>query len=70
MQYISNYIQIVDKYAFNEKYDLRLTSIHLMWESRELQEMAIVFTPNFVNSGISLTTLANSVVQTGVKSFG
>lgn len=48
----------------------KYTSIHLRWESTELHDSAITFTPSFSNSGINFNTRANSVVQTGVKSFG
>lgn len=53
-----------------KKMSRKQTSIHLRWESTELQDNAITFTPNLLNSGISFTTRANSVVQTGVKSLG
>ena len=49
---------------------IKHTSIHRRWESTELQDTAITFSPNLWNVGINLATLANSVVHTGVKSFG
>lgn len=49
---------------------MELTSIHLRCDSTELHDKPITFTPNFVNSGINVATRANSVVHTGVKSFG
>ncbi|TNN37646.1 hypothetical protein EYF80_052183 [Liparis tanakae] len=42
----------------------------LRWSSTLSMDRAIIFTPRFWNSSLTLQAQASSVVQTGVKSFG
>jgi len=48
----------------------RMSSDHLAWESAGSTDSPSTLTPRLSNSGFSLATAPNSVVQTGVKSFG
>src|SRR5215469_17697966 len=47
-----------------------MSSAHLEWRSTGSTESPISLTPRLSNSGFNLATAPNSVVQTGVKSFG
>lgn len=43
---------------------------HSIWEDTESHDKPITFVLRFVNSGSKFSTLASSVVHTGVKSDG
>ena len=47
-----------------------MSPFHFLWSSMPSTEMPITLVPRFSHSSLSCATAPNSVVQTGVKSFG